>query len=325
MDALKQLNTSDVRYLRYYIQSFHHHLGETWDLHIINGDTHKELKNTFNALALELKNRARFSFDDIIYNSSNGAKNNLVDISKFDWLKIGRAKYFTWNRLKNKKIDLNITFTKKNNHTKSLAEQINKKKHFNLRNRLESKHEWKQTYSDLCCNTNNDIFDYIIWTFDDVNNNEFMSDKSEHIGMYHRNFKFVCLNNKINWIKSEDLIQLKWAYKYLNSKCDFSFISEPKNNQLYNTVICQLDLICDYYSGDSEVWDYFLKSIKKAWSTQSDRLKKSNTGLKLDRASIQMLRGITGKGATDTMLKKKLKEIIQNAYDASQTKTEDNS
>lgn len=132
----------------------------------------------------------------------------------------------------------------------------------------------------------------------------------------HDDFKFVYSKNKIKWIESDNKTQLNWIYQYLNKNYRSTFISEPKDNsQLYNTVICQLDLICENYSNELEEWTKFITTMKKAWSTQSTRLKKRNTEITLDKGSIKMLRSIAGEGATDTMLKKKLKEIIQKSYD----------
>lgn len=295
MDALKQLNSSDIRYLRYYIRSLHAYLDLEWDLNTINSDPTNELKKTFNDLISTLsdKYKRNLIFENCISNLSNGARDNLIDINLFDWLKYDRATYFTWSMFKNTRFNLEIF--------------------------IENGDEWKSKYSNLCCNSNSNIFSYIVWTFDDVEFKKFGSqskNKVKHIKECHDDFKFVYSKNKIKWIESDNKTQLNWIYQYLNKNYRSTFISEPKDNsQLYNTVICQLDLICENYSNELEEWTKFITTMKKAWSTQSTRLKKRNTEITLDKGSIKMLRSIAGEGATDTMLKKKLKEIIQKSYD----------
>lgn len=296
MDALKQLNTSDIRYLRYYIRSLHVYLDLEWPLDAINSYSHKELKNTFNDLIATLSEKYEYDFflENYISNLPNEARDCLVDINHFDWLKCDRAKYFTWNMFK--------------------------KTNFSFESFLKGDKKWKSKYSNLCCNSNSNIFNYIVWTFDDVEFKTFCSqskNKIKHIKKCHSDFKLIYSKNKIKWIKSDNEVQLNWIYQYLEKSDHTTFISEPKDNsQLYNTVICQLDLICESYSNELETWTKFISTMKKAWSTQSTRLKKRNTEIKLDQGTIKMLKSITGKDATDTMLKKKLKEIIQRAYEA---------
>ena len=312
MSEIKKLNILDTRYLRYYIQFLHTRTNAEWGLDIINGYNQKVLKNTFDALINEYKEITPLMFEFTIQIMSEEAKKNLLDISEFDWTHSDRAMYFTWNALKNEPVDLNLSFKKDNTNTKKLECIINNKERI-----ITPTARWRRQYSHLCCNTNNNISNYIIWTFDDAELDEMLASKIRGLDYYRALFRMACSENNTDWIKANDAVQLAWLYNYLIKKTDFSFIAKPTSDiQFYNTVICQLDLICSYYSKDLEVWDYFLKSVKKAWLTQSDRLKKRKIEIKLDKESIKMLQKIVGEDATDNMLKKKLKELIKVKYDA---------
>jgi len=317
MDVIKLLNTSDTRYIRYYIQCLHNRKNAEWNLDIINSYGQKDLKNMLNELINELKEKSVLSFSRFISRISDEARMNLIEVSNFDWTRSDRALYFTWNALKNRNVDLKISFRKDNKQKQELKYIIEVKEKQNIFLKYKYMDEWNKRYSHLCCNKNNNIFNYITWTFDDVESDDMLSNKVNHLGTYHTRYKTTCSENKINWIKANDTEQIDWLYNYLTQKSDFSFITEPTDYiQRYNTVICQLDLICDYYSSDLEVWDYFLKSVKKAWSTQSDRKKKGKVEIKLDKESVKMLREVVGHGATDTMLKKKVKELIKIRHEA---------
>jgi len=265
----------------------------------------------------QLKKKSPFDIDNQCSLMNEYVKNDLLDVSLFEWINSDRADCFTWSLLKAGKLVIESE-----------------------KNTPESDLRFRKNYSHICFNTSTNILNYITWSFDDYDNSYF-SDNDNHsknlkrfgaqqmhqklvLKEYKERFRYVHDNNNVSWITSNNLEQTSWIYNYiikqsiknkypqLNRLKEFYYIIPPNNEeQYYATVVAQLDMVCDIYSDKPEQWDVFSRKLKKAWSTQSDRLKVKNKEVMLDKACLKMLRDMVGKNASDAILKKKLKDLIQ--------------
>ena len=317
MKEFNLLNSDDVRFLRHYIRYLHYKLDYVWGVSKINNYNKKSLEQILITMLNKIKEQNPSDFDNQCLAMNESVNNDLLDITLFEWINSDRANCFTWSLLKAGRLRIE-------------SERYPPK----------SVIRYRKKYSHICFNTNANILDYITWSFDDYDNSYFCDgiynannlkrfgtsqNKQERVlKEYKERFRYVHDTNNIRWINPNNLEQTSWICSYimkekisdefdrLHELKKFNYIIPPTNkDQYYATVVAQLDMICDIYSDKAEKWDDFSRKLRKAWSTQSDRLKIKSKEITLDKASTKMLRDIVGKDASDAVLKKRLKDQIK--------------
>ena len=317
MKEFNLLNSDDVRFIRHYTRYLHYKLDYVWDVSKINNYNKKSLEQNLITMLNKIKEHNPSDFENQCLAMNESVNNDLLDRTLFEWINSDRADCFTWSLLKAGQLIDEISYP-----TPRLVRLYRKK------------------FSHICFNTNNNILDYIIWSFDDYDNSYF-GDNDRHfknlkrfgvqqlhqklvLKEYKERFRYVYDTNNISWINPNNLEQTSWIYSYilkasfskeypkLHKLEGFNYITPPATeSQYYHTVVAQLDMICDIYLTKEKIWDDFSRKLRKAWSTQSDRLKVKNKEVMLDKACIKMLRDMVGHDASDAVLKKRLKDLIK--------------
>lgn len=323
MKNMDLLNTGDGRFLRYYTRYLHVKLECEGAASNMTSYTKKSLVKNLALMLKKLEDKDPSDFNNQCLLMNDYVKKDLLDFTFFEWINSDRASHFVWLLLRGEE----LTFDAELESGRSKWQFLTNNAH-----------------SHLCFNTNTNIFDYILWSFDDTDNSYinlsgFNSTNLRELGAlqrfqkrllsdYKKQYRFVYDSNNISWIHENDLEQTSWIYNYILKQMvsgkhaqlqhldKFHHITPPTNEaQFYATVVAQLDMICNAYSAEPLKWNQFSRKLRKAWSTQSERLKTKNSEVMLDKECIKMLRDIVGKGASDAALKKKIKDVIKAGHE----------
>ncbi|MBC9229052.1 hypothetical protein HI850_006875 [bacterium SPL81] len=77
--------------------------------------------------------------------------------------------------------------------------------------------------------------------------------------------------NEIKWIKKDDILQIDWAYQYLNKnqKLIPTPLAPIHTNDKYNIILSSLDIIL--FANSKEYKELFLLKMRKTWSQKKFR------------------------------------------------------